>query len=188
MITVISGTNRKESDCATFAAKYADFLLQEGAEEVKLLSLADIPHDWFHIDMYEKHTQSSSIRAIQEEYILPVDRFVYVLPEYNGSFPGVLKLFLDACSIYEYKTSFKGKKAALVGIASGRAGNIRGMEHFTGILNHVGTIVMPNKLPISKTEDLLDEQRQIKDPATLKVMHHHAKEFLDFVSLPVSKW
>jgi NAD(P)H-dependent FMN reductase len=48
--------------------------------------------------------------------------------------PGSLKLFIDACSVREYKQNFKGKKAALVGIASGRAGNLRGMDHLTGVM------------------------------------------------------
>jgi chromate reductase, NAD(P)H dehydrogenase (quinone) len=105
---------------------------------------------------------------------------VYIVPEYNGGFPGVLKLFLDACSVREYKKTFKGKKAALVGIATGRAGNLRGLEHLTGILNHVGTVVLPNRLPISSIEKLMDDDGIIRDPATLKVIEKQMDEFLLF--------
>ena len=112
--------------------------------------------------------------------MLPANKFVFVIPEYNGSFPGVLKLFLDACSIREYKATFSGKKAVLVGIASGRAGNLRGMDHLCDILHHVGTIVHPNKLPISNIEALIDSKGKITDSACKKALKKHMEDLLDF--------
>ncbi len=180
MITIVSGTNRSESECLTFAKKFQDLLAARTDEEVKLLALEAIPHDWFHPLMYEEGAQHASLVQVQDEYLLPAGKFLYVTPEYNGSFPGVLKLLIDACSVRQYKATFDGKKAALVGIASGRAGNLRGMDHLTGILNHVGTIVMPNKLPISRISKLIDPQGEITDPNTLKVMTRHIEDLLAF--------
>lgn len=128
MITVISATNRKDSEAQDFAKFYVKTLSARTSEEVKLLALEEIPHDWFHPDMYAEKGQSPSLARLQDEYMLPAGKFVFVIPEYNGSFPGVLKLFLDACSVRKYHETFKGKKAALLGVASGRAGNLRGMD------------------------------------------------------------
>ena len=180
MITVISGTNRKKSACRNFAEKFAEILRTSTGEEVKLLLLEEIPHDWFHPDMYKEAGQSSSLARLQDEYMLPADKFVFVSPEYNGSFPGVLKLFLDACSVRAYKPTFKGKKACLIGVATGRAGNIRGIDHLTGVLMHVGTAVMPAILPISRIKDLIDADGRIADAATLKDMESFAQAFLEF--------
>jgi chromate reductase len=180
MITVISGTNRKNSECLHFAKAYANIIRSKSDEQVELLALEAIPHDWFHTDMYETEQQSPSLSALQNAYMLPASKFVYVIPEYNGSFPGALKLFLDACSVRKYKETFKGKKAALVGIATGRAGNLRGMDHLTGVLHHVGTVVLPNKLPISRIRQLMDKQGNITDEATLLVMEKQADELLNF--------
>ena len=113
MITVISGTNRKASESLLFARQFVEYLQNHGEEEVKLLSLESSPHDWFHSEMYDTAEQTPSLRAMQDEYILAADKFLIISPEYNGSFPGVLKLFLDACSIREYATNFKGKKSRL---------------------------------------------------------------------------
>lgn len=178
MITVISGTNRKNSECLRFTKLYYNMLRKQATEEVKLLALEEIPHDWFHQVMYEE--QSESIGRIQDEYIIPASKFVFVTPEYNGGFPGSVKLFIDACSVRNYAQNFKNKKAALIGIASGRAGNLRGMEHLTGVLNYLGTLVMPNKLPISSIMDLQDGEGTIVDEPTLQVMEEHAVEFLAF--------
>lgn len=180
MITVISGTNRKNSECLQFARKYMEVIEEKTDEEVKLLALEDIPHDWFHPDMYESDGQSPSLMRLQDEYMLPANKFVFVTPEYNGSFPGSVKLFIDACSVRAYKATFKDKKAALVGIATGRAGNLRGMEHLTGVLNHLGIIVMPNKLPISRISQLMDDERMIIDAGTLNTISKHVDEFLRF--------
>lgn len=174
MITVISGSNRKNSECRRFAWKYAELLRRHTTEEVRFLALEEIPHDWFHADMYESEGQSESLRQIQDDYIIPAEKFVFVTPEYNGSYPGSVKLFLDACSVRAYGASFKGKKAALVGVASGRAGNLLGMDHLAAVLNHVGIIVLPNRLPISRISDLTDEHGAIEDPATLASMEKHA--------------
>ncbi len=180
MITIIASTNRKKSGAKQFASYYQQKLQSMTQEEVHLLALEDIAHDWFHPDMYSPEKQSPTLRALQEQFILPASKFVFVVPEYNGGFPGVLKLFIDAISIYKYRDSFQGKKAALVGIATGRAGNLRGMEHLTGILNHLGIIVLPNRLPISSIEKLLDAQGQLIDQATRAAIDTQLSEFLLF--------
>ncbi len=180
MITVISGTNRKNSGCLTFATKYRQLLCAHTDEPVKLLALENIPHDWFHVDMYSKNGQSESLRRIQDEYLIPADKFVFIIPEYNGSFPGSVKLFIDACSVWKYKETFKNKKAGLLGIATGRAGNLRGMDHMAAVLNHVGIVVMPNKLPISRIEELMDDDGEITDAGTLVIMERHARELIAF--------
>ncbi len=180
MITVISGTNRKNSGCLTFATRYRQMLCAYTDEPVKLLALENIPHDWFHAGMYSKGGQSGSLARIQDEYMLPADKFAFLIPEYNGGFPGSVKLFIDACSVRKYRQTFDKKKAALVGIATGRAGNLRGMDHMAGVLNHVGIVVMPNKLPISRIEELMDDDGAITDAATLTIMEQHARELIAF--------
>ena len=156
MITIVSSTNRKQSEALQFARHYEQRLREKTDQEVKLLALENIPHDWFHPDMYAKGGQSESLSALQDEYLLPAEKFVFIIPEYNGGVPGALKLFIDGCSVRAYKPTFKGKKAALVGIATGRAGNLRGMDHMTDILHHVGTVVLRNELPISSIERITD--------------------------------
>jgi NAD(P)H-dependent FMN reductase len=89
-------------------------------------------------------------------------------------------MFLDACSVREYSKTFEGKKVALVGLASGKAGNLRGMDHLTGVMNYLGCIIMPNKLPISQLENLIDENGEIVDKETLSSIKKHVKDFIAF--------
>ena len=183
MITVISGTNRKGSRCKVFAQQYFEFLREAvGEEAVRFLALEDISQEWLAADMYIQERQDPELAAIQDEYVLPAQAFVFISPEYNGSFPGALKLFIDACSIRQYAANFKGKKAALVGVSTGRAGNLRGMSHLAGVLNYLGTVTMPDQLPISRIAELLNADMHITDEVTLAVMKAHAEEFVRFVN------
>ncbi len=180
MITVLSGTNRPQSATFPVARHYFERLSALADQPVQLLSLTDIPTDILNNAMYTPRGQSDALAQIQDQYLIQADKIVYVIPEYNGSFPGVLKLFIDACSVREIKTSFKGKKAALVGVATGRAGNLRGMGHLTGILHYLGTTVFPSQLPVSRISTLKDEQGQLTDAGTLQAMEDQMQQFLEF--------
>ena len=180
MITIISSTNRKNSECLQFSKHFFELFHERVGDEVKLLALEDLPQNMLHSDMYEQEGQSRQLGLIQDEFMIPADKFFFVIPEYNGGFPGVLKLFLDACSVREYSRTFEGKKAALVGIATGRAGNLRGMDHLTGVLHYIGTVVMPNKLPISSIKKITDREGRITDIETLEAMKQQVEDFLLF--------
>lgn len=179
MITVISGTNRKGSKTRIFAAYCAAQLKIKTEETIQFIALEDIPHDWFFADMYSPTKQAKSLAALQDETILPAQKFLILSPEYNGGMPGALKLFIDAVSVREYAANFKGKKAALIGISSGRSGNIRGCDQGANVLSHVGVQVMPNKLPISQIEGLL-EGDVITDKGTLETLDQYLEAFLAF--------
>jgi len=180
MITIISGTNRRGSATEKFAKHIYKLIKSKTKEKVNYFSLQKLPADVLHNSMYSDKKQSKALRKIQEEIMIPAEKFLIVSPEYNGSFPGVLKLFLDAISIYQYRPTFKNKKVALVGVASGRAGNLRGLDHLTGIFHHVGSEVMPNKLPISKCKDLMNEKGVITDEGTLKTLDTFADSLIEY--------
>lgn len=179
MITVISGSNRKGAKTHIFAKYYAATLRTKTKETVNYISLEEIQNELLHADMYNPEAMGDTLKSLQDSTILPAEKFVFLIPEYNGSFPGIVKLFIDAISIRNYKANFVGKKALLVGIASGRAGCLRGMDHLTGVLNHVGVTVMPNKLPISSIGSILNDKNEIDESMTT-VINSHIDSFLQF--------
>ncbi len=154
-------------------------LSERSEEEVKLLALEEIPHDWFFPEMYKSSDQAESLKKIQDDLMIPAQKFMIVTPEYNGSYPGALKLFLDALSVRAYSDTFKWKKAALAGIASGRAGNLLGLDHLAAVLNHLGVVTLPHRLPISRINTLMEGQ-EIIDEATLGLMEKHVEQLLEF--------
>ncbi len=180
MITVICGTNRANSNTHKYASHYVKELKNKSNETIEFICLEKIQNCLFNPNMYSADHMDKELKNIQENILIPSQKFVFLSPEYNGSIPGVLKLFIDALSIHKLKETFGGKKAILTGIAIGRAGNLRGMEHLTGMLHHIGITVHPNKLPISACHVALDETGNIKDEEMLKVIDQHIDALLSF--------
>lgn len=178
MITVISGSNRPGNSTKPFAKKVHEILDKMTDQKVHFVDLEELTGDIIHSEMYDGAVQSPGIVKIQDEMILPSGKFVFVMPEYNGSYPGIVKIFIDCLSVREYKKTFSGKKAGLIGVASGRAGNLRGMDHLSGVLNHVGAVVYPNKLPISGIGKILGDNNLVEDEGTISALEKFADGFL----------
>jgi NAD(P)H-dependent FMN reductase len=173
MITIIASTNRPGSSTLKMAKYYQQKLREKGVE-AGLLSLAQLPANLIETDLYGN--RSLEFAAIQQ-LITDTDKFIFVIPEYNGSYPGVLKVFIDACTFPE---SFYDKKAALVGISSGKYGNIRGIDHFTGVCHYVHLNVMALKLHISAINKEFDANGRLVNADTLKFTEEQIDKFIKF--------
>lgn len=172
-ITIISATNRLDSNTEKVANYYLSNLKSKGIN-ASLLSLKSLPESFLTSDLYGK--RSPEFQTIIDNYIVNETKFIFITPEYNGSFAGVLKVFLDAIPPKHWADN----KACLVGISSGRAGNLRGMEHLTNILNYLKVNVYHTKLPISIVDKLLDVSGNLADPDTQKVIDSQLEGFLNF--------
>ncbi|HEX8022473.1 NADPH-dependent FMN reductase [Mucilaginibacter sp.] len=173
MITIISSTNRPGSSTLKLAHVYQQKLREKGVE-AGILSLAQLPPNVIETDLYKK--RSPEFEVIQQ-IVTNTDKFIFLIPEYNGSFPGVLKVFIDACSFPE---SFYDKKAALVGLSSGKYGNIRGVDHFTGVCHYLHLNIMALKLHIAAIHKEFDEEEHLFKPDTIKFVDEQIEKIIRF--------
>jgi NAD(P)H-dependent FMN reductase len=173
MITIISGTNRPNSITSKLARYYKKRLGEKGAE-AEIFSLTELPPNLIETDLYGK--RSAAFEPIQE-MVTNTDKFLFIIPEYNGSFPGVLKVFIDACAFPE---SFYEKKAALVGLSSGKYGNIRGVDHFTGICHYLHLHVMSLKIHIPEIKKEFDENNSLFKEDTVRFVDEQVGKFIVF--------
>ena len=180
MITIINGTNRSGNLSQIISTYYRNELVNLGAQDVHYLTMENLPKNMVSSMMFTPDERSSSLTKIQNDIIMPSEKILFILPEYNGGIPGILKLFIDACSSYHRDACFKGKKVGMVGVAAGRSGNLRGMEHLTGVMNFLGSIVMPDKLPISSIHSLINDDMELTDEGTRSVLNAHAQSFIEF--------
>ncbi len=102
------------------------------------------------------------------------DKYIFFLPEYNGSFPGSLKLLMDQLPI----EIWKNKKALLVGYSGGQFGNVRGMSHLTDILNYLKVNVFCDKLSIPNVRVTLDDIE--KSHEVLTKLNEYVIRFTEF--------
>jgi chromate reductase, NAD(P)H dehydrogenase (quinone) len=166
MITIISGTNRRDNVSKKVALEYGR-LLREKNFESTLLALDEV-------DMTERNAE---FERIENEILAPTEKFILVLPEYNGSYPGILKLMIDNTIVSK---AWWHKKVLLTGVSTGRAGNLRGMEHITGALLHMKMLVHPNRLPLSVVDKLMDNNDHFIDKSTLAALNNQIDEFMNF--------
>lgn len=171
-VSIFSASNRDENRSLVFA-KLCAKLLEDQDVNAQIYDFQKFPLDVSLNTMYD--FEKSPLTDIVEKYLTSVDKLIFVIPEYNGSFPGILKLFIDAV----HPGHFKFKKAALIGISSGRAGNIRGMDHLTGILNYLKIDVYHHKLPISSIGNIIGNGK-ITDDLTIHRIEDLMKAFLKF--------
>ncbi|WP_129714605.1 NADPH-dependent FMN reductase [Pedobacter sp. SYP-B3415] len=173
MITILSGTNRPGSNSLKVAQYYQRILEQRGME-TRLLSMEALPADLIATDLYGK--RSAAFQPIQD-LVSATSKFLFVVPEYNGSFPGVLKTFIDACT---FPSSFYDKKAALVGLSSGKYGNIRGVEHFAGICSYLHLHTLPLRIHIPHIREELNEAGDFFKEDTVKFTNQQIERFIAF--------
>jgi NAD(P)H-dependent FMN reductase len=152
MITIICSTNRKDSVSRIIAGIYQENL-KELEEESEIIDMKDLPEDFLVSALYENAGKNISFNPLRERMVRS-EKFVFIIPEYNGSFPGVLKLFIDGL---KFPDTFTGKKCALVGVSSGIQGGVLAMSHLTDIMNYCGTHVLSFKPKLSGISSKLSE-------------------------------
>lgn len=165
MYTIISGTNRPGSHSEKVAIEYQ-----------KILKNKDINATLFSLKGLNVLQRSPEYVKVESEILIPTQKFIFIIPEYNGSYPGVLKAMIDNSDV---KKTWNYKKALLTGVATGRAGNLRGMDHLADTLHYMKMNVFYNKLPISVIDKIMDREGHL-DNATLKAINNQLDEFTEF--------
>ena len=169
MITIISGTNREGAYSRIVSEIYGEIFERKG-QAFQIIDLKDLPPDFIFTASYEHSGEHPVFNEIQKQ-IDNSDKFVFVVPEYNGSFPGVLKAFLDGL---EYPRSFKGKTAALVGLASGHIGGALALSHLTDVLHYMGVMVLPIKPRLPRISKIL-VNRKFADEIYTELLEEQAE-------------
>ena len=173
MITIICATNRENSYSSKMAGLVADVLDKHNTRS-QLLGMRDLPADFplrkIDGDNYPEFD------VIAEKYIGNVDKFIFVIPEYNGSFPGIIKTFIDSVPT----RYFHDKKASLIGISSGRSGALRALDDMTGILHYLRVEVLSDKPKFPQIEKIMTDLPSLSDEEATGRLERHVERFLRF--------
>lgn len=158
MIVVLSGSNRPRSRTLQVARALVPILVAQGAG-AHLMNLEDLPGDLFLPTSYGD--PPSSFRPYQEE-ISAAEGVLTVVPEYNGSYPGALKYFID---LLEFPESLRGVPAGFVGIASGEWGGLRAVEHLQQVFRYRRANIYGHSVYVREIHKALDAAGKLQDPA-----------------------
>lgn len=107
-----------------------------------------------------------------KELVAKTDAFVFVLPEYNHSYPGEWKLLMDTLF-----PEYKGKRAYVVGVGGGQFAGARVMEHVLPVLVNFQFQIGNERLHIASASKTVSTDGSIIDQAT----HERVEVFVDAV-------
>ena len=135
----------------------------------------DLEPDFLAPTAYQNKTPAITARV---DRYLKADGVVFIITEYNGSYPGVLKLFVD---MLPDKTSFNKRPCAFIGIAAGNFQALRAVEHFQGIAGYRNGYFYPNRIFLGAVHKLIGTDHTITDPALVERFTAQAAGFVTFI-------
>jgi chromate reductase len=174
MITLISSTNRPNSVSLMVTQQYAHMLEQRG-ESTQIISLESMPDDFLGTALYHNSGKNEHFNILRSQ-VEEAQKFAFIIPEYNGSFPGVLKLFIDGL---KFPGTLRNKKAGLIGVSSGIQGGALALSHINDVFNYLGMHVMANRVKLYKIEDKL-QAGKVADPQFVQLLERHADQLIQF--------
>ncbi|MFB6258170.1 MAG: NADPH-dependent FMN reductase [Flavobacteriales bacterium] len=173
MITIISGTNRPDNNSQRIA-RICQRSLKDRGVTAPILSMEELPPDFLSSEMYGE--RGKEMDKLLEELVVPADKFLFIVPEYNGSISGVLKVFLDSVD----PRVFHHKKASLIGVSAGFNGNLRGLDHLTSILHYLQMETLPFKTKIPFIYEKLGGDDELADPDRKQDLSYQMDRFIEF--------
>jgi NAD(P)H-dependent FMN reductase len=173
-ILIISGTNRPNSN-ALKVAKVVQGHYRAAGAATDLLNLEDLPQDVFHPSIYA--VKPPSMVALQNRVVAAAGLHV-VTPEYNGSFPGVLKYFID---LLKFPESFEHKPVAYVGESAGLWGGLRAVEQLQMVFGYRHAHSYPVRVFIPGVNKLFNAEGALTDAAMDGRLAEQTKGFLTYI-------
>src|SRR5205085_4789785 len=151
-VLVFAGSTRQGSLHRKLAVAAAGDLRARGLD-VNLADLRDYPMPLYDGDLETESGVPENARAFRK-LLEQHDVFVIASPEYNGSFPALLKNAIDWTSRpvpgEPPATVFRGKTAALLSASPGPGGGSRGLRHLRELLQMIGVEVLPVDVTIPR--------------------------------------
>lgn len=142
-IPVVLGTARAERASAQVAHAVVDLIATHEGYSAELVDVKDHVTHAVTIPPWADNGADASGSA-WKDIVENADALVLVVPEYNHSFPGELKLLLD--SLFKH---YSGLPVALVGVSTGTFGGARVVEHMQPLLHALGMIVIKESVLVS---------------------------------------
>ncbi len=150
-------------------------MLAKRSQESAILDVQDLPLDFASPALYSKELYSDGFVKLRNR-VADAKKIVFIVPEYNCSFPGVLKAFIDGL---EYPAALRRKTGGLVGLSTGSQGGNIALSHLTDVLHYCGLHVLPQKprLPFVH-KHLIDGQ--FTNPLYVTLLEEQIEELLHF--------
>ena len=174
MVTVIAGTNRPNSRTGQIARYYAQTLESEFDTAAQVVELTDLAPEFLAGHLHGKALHTEIFERVAQP-ILASRQLVWIFPEYNNSYPGVLKAFLDA---FPFPNPMRGSVSAMVGVSAGTNGGANALAHWADVLNYLGIYVVPQRLRLFGINHNWKQEGGFTEPAFEQIMREQMTQLL----------
>ena len=167
---IFAGSTRKQSYNRQLAQATARIAADAGAE-VTHIELADFNIPMYNADLEAEGTPADVLRL--KQIMLDHPAWIICSPEYNGSYPALLKNTIDWASS-PVKTdpvwkdgfrSFTGKVVGLLSASPGGLGGLRSLTHLSPLMANLQCWVAPKQFALGRAFDAFAEDGSLKQEA-----------------------
>jgi NAD(P)H-dependent FMN reductase len=149
---------------------------RELGESVELLDLQELPAEAYVPEVFGEKPATLSDGFTSK--VLSADGLVVLIPEYNGSFPGILKHFVD---LLPFPESFDCRPAAFIGLAAGYHGALRAVEQMQMVFAYRNAYLFNRRVFIPSVYKVLGEDGSLVDEDLKQRLEEQAVRFRAFV-------
>ena len=168
-ILIFAGSTRQDSYNRKLAKAAAEIATGQGAQAT-LLELADYDIQLYNADLEARGTPPDVIRFKQALHSHAA--WIICCPEYNGSYPALLKNALDWASSPvkgdpvwgDGVLPFRGKVVGMCSASPGGLGGLRAQSHLAPLLLNLECWLAPRSHAVSRAADAFDAQGKLMHP------------------------
>ena len=171
-ITIIEGSVRPDN--------YTSKAISIAVDEIKKhrqFSYEIIDPRRLQLPLPGQKDSSSQAKSLQNK-VRQAEGIILATPEYHGSYSSVIKLIIDNLG---YPSVLAGKPIALLGVASGKIGAIKALEHLRSVCAHVGGMVLPGIVSIAQVEKLFDDHGRCLDRVIEQRIRRMSDELVRYI-------
>lgn len=166
-ILIFAGSTRQESYNRKLTKAAAVIAEQQGAQAT-LLELSDFDIPLYNADLEARGTPADVIRLKQAMH--SHSAWIICSPEYNGSYPALLKNAIDWASspvkgdaLWSDGTlPFRNKVVGMASASPGGMGGLRAQSHLAPLLLNLQCWVAPRSHAVAHAADAFDMQNQLQ--------------------------
>ena len=179
-ILVFAGSTRTDSYHRKLALAALASLRAAGADAT-FADLRDYPMPLYDGDLELMQGLPDKAKAFKE-LLRRYDVLVIASPEYNGSFPALVKNAIDWASRPEagegHLAVFRGKTAAILAGSPGPGGGKRGLRHLRELLEMIGVNVISSQVNVARVTSAFDAGGRLARTEDLTALERLTTELL----------
>lgn len=143
-------------------------LARAAGAEVEVVDLGALPMPIFDEDL-EREGTPENVSTFKDK-LKGADGFLISSPEYNSSYPALVKNVIDWASRpadgEPMLAAFAGKACGLLAASPGALGGVRMLPQLRNLLMNIGVVVAPTQFGLGKAHEAFDADGNLADERT----------------------